>query len=107
MLKNYAITWTPQGCIFQQDRTPPHYANPVKAFVSQQFPGKWIRRWGSYRMDSQVTRFEPFRVLSMGVPKGLVVPVEGARCGQNASPKNYSLRVTVTPEMLQNMRQEV
>jgi hypothetical protein len=40
MLQNYAITQIPQGYFFQQDGAPPHYANTVKAFLDQQFPGK-------------------------------------------------------------------
>jgi hypothetical protein len=45
-LQNYAITRIPQGYLFQQDGAPPHYANTVKAFLDQQFPGKWIGRRG-------------------------------------------------------------
>jgi hypothetical protein len=57
------------------------YANPVKAFLNQQFPGKWIGRGGPYRVASQVTRFDPFRFISVGVHKGLGVPNKDAKCG--------------------------
>jgi hypothetical protein len=30
----------------QQDKAPPHYANPVKAFLDQQFPSKWMGKGG-------------------------------------------------------------
>jgi hypothetical protein len=56
---------------------PPHHANPVKAFSEHQFPGKWTGTGGPYRM---VTRFDPFRFLSMGVHKGLGVPKMWANC---------------------------
>jgi hypothetical protein len=42
MLRNYAITRISQWYFFQQDGAPPHYANTVKAFLNQQFPGKCI-----------------------------------------------------------------
>jgi hypothetical protein len=34
MLENYANTRLPQGCIFQQDKDPPHYASPMEAFIN-------------------------------------------------------------------------
>jgi hypothetical protein len=46
MLQNYAITRIPQGYFFQQDGVPPNYANTVKTFLGQQFPGIWIGRRG-------------------------------------------------------------
>jgi hypothetical protein len=46
MLQNYAITRIPEGYFFQQDGAPPHYANTAKAYLDQQFPGKWIGRKG-------------------------------------------------------------
>jgi hypothetical protein len=91
MLKNDAITQIPQVCIFQQDGAPPHYSSPVKAFLSQQFPGRWIGRRGSYHIISQITRFDFFRFLCVGAPKELGVPNKGAGCGQTASADNCGL----------------
>jgi hypothetical protein len=62
---------------------------------SESFPQSAVSRkmdWekGSNRMASQVTRFDPFRFLSIGVHKRLGVPNKGARCGRTASPNNCS-----------------
>jgi hypothetical protein len=46
MVQNYAITRISQGHFFQLDAAPPHYVNTVKAFLDQQFPGKWTGRRG-------------------------------------------------------------
>jgi hypothetical protein len=49
----------------------------------------WDR--GSYRMASQVTGFDPFTFLSVGLHKGRGVPNEGARCGRTALLNNRSM----------------
>jgi hypothetical protein len=49
----------------------------------------WER--GSYSMATQVTKFDPFRYISVRVHEGLGVPNKGARCGWTASQNNCSL----------------
>jgi hypothetical protein len=49
----------------------------------------WVR--GSCCVASQITRFDPFRFLSMGVLKGLGIMNEYERCGWTAAPNNCSL----------------
>jgi hypothetical protein len=58
---------------------------------------------GSYRMASQVTRFDPCRFLSMGVHKRLGVPNEGARCGRTASLNNCSLWECYTSDAVKHL----
>jgi hypothetical protein len=99
MLQNHAITRIPQGYLFQQDGAPPHYASESvsQSAVSRQMD--WEK--GSYRMASQVNRYDPFRFLSMGVYKRLGVLNKGARCGQTACRITAACEA-VTPVILQN-----
>ena len=45
----YAVSQLPDGTIYQQDGTPPHFANIVRRFLDEQFPARWIGR-GSPRI---------------------------------------------------------
>ncbi|GBM07241.1 hypothetical protein AVEN_25495-1 [Araneus ventricosus] len=44
MLQLYAVPQFPEGVIFQQDGTPPHYGNIVREFLDTTFPQRWIGR---------------------------------------------------------------
>ncbi|GBN80198.1 hypothetical protein AVEN_129397-1, partial [Araneus ventricosus] len=44
MLQLYAVAQFPEGVIFQQDGTPPHYGNIVREFLDATFPQRWIGR---------------------------------------------------------------
>lgn len=36
-----------ENLFFQQDGAPPHYAMPVRNWLNERFPGKWIGRRGA------------------------------------------------------------
>ncbi|GBN99850.1 hypothetical protein AVEN_157665-1 [Araneus ventricosus] len=44
MLQLYAVPQFPEGVIFQQNGTPPHYGNIVREFLDTTFPQRWIGR---------------------------------------------------------------
>ncbi|GBO19178.1 hypothetical protein AVEN_204016-1 [Araneus ventricosus] len=44
MLQLYAIPQFPEGVIFQQDGSRPHYGNIVREFLDTTFPQRWIGR---------------------------------------------------------------
>jgi hypothetical protein len=72
MLQNYAITRIPQGYFLQQDGAPPHYANTVKAFLDQQFPGKWIGRRGPITWPPKSPDLTPLDFFLWGYIKDFV-----------------------------------
>jgi hypothetical protein len=63
-----------RGCTLMEDIPSQSLSQSV---VCRQMD--WER--GSYCMASQVTTFDSFRFLSLGLHKGLDVPNEGASCG--------------------------
>jgi hypothetical protein len=100
MLQNYTITGIPQG-YFQQDGAPPHYANTVKAFLDQRFPGKWFGRRGPIAWPPRSPDLTPSDFFLWGYIKDLVyqTKVQGVaelHCRITAACE------TVTPAMLQN-----
>jgi hypothetical protein len=72
MLQNYAITRISQVYFFQQDGAPPHFANTVKAFLDQQFPGKWIGRSGLIAWPPRSPALTPLDFFLWGYIKDLV-----------------------------------
>jgi hypothetical protein len=70
--QNYAITRIPQRYFFQQDGAPPHYANTVKAFLSQQFPGKRIGRRGPIAWPPRSPDLTPLDFFLWGYIRDLV-----------------------------------
>ena len=49
MLENYVMLQlqdTGDHLLFQQDGTPPHWSLPVREFLDERMPGKWIGRDG-------------------------------------------------------------
>ena len=54
-------TWTRK-----QDGAPPHYANTVRNFLNEKFPGTWMGRRGSIELAGKKPGFSPPGLLSMG-----------------------------------------
>ena len=48
MLQFYAVSLLPDGTIYQQDGTPPYFANIDHTFLDEQFPARWIGRGSPY-----------------------------------------------------------
>ncbi|KAJ4444436.1 hypothetical protein ANN_06228 [Periplaneta americana] len=48
MLQLYAAPQLPDGAIFQQDGTPPHFTNMVRTFLERTIPARWIGRRSPY-----------------------------------------------------------
>jgi hypothetical protein len=106
MLQNYAITRIPQGYFFQQDGAPPHYANTVKAFLDQQFPGKWIGRRGPIAWSPRSPDLTPLDFFIWGYIKDLVYQTKVEDVAELCR-RIAAACETITPVMLQNTWREV
>jgi hypothetical protein len=101
MLKNNAIAQIPQGCIFQGDTAPPYYTNPVKTFLDQQFPGKWIGRGGPITWPCRSPDFTTVHFFLWGHIKDVVYQMNVQDVDELHHQINAAFE-TVTPVMLQN-----
>jgi hypothetical protein len=61
---------------------PPHYTSLAEAFLSRQFPGRWIGRGRPITWPPRSSDFTSLDFFLWGVHKGRVIPNEGARCEQ-------------------------
>jgi hypothetical protein len=106
MLQNYAVTRIPQGYFFQQDGAPPQYASTVKAFLNQQFPGKWIGRRGPIAWPPRSPDLTPLDFFLWGYIKDFVYKTKV----QDVTKLRRRITAAcepVTPVILQNTWQEV
>jgi hypothetical protein len=102
MLQNYAITQIPQGYFFQQDGAPPRCANTVKAFLDQQFPGKWIGRRGPIAWPPRSPDLTPLDFFLWGYIKDLVYQTKVQDVAELRRRITAACE-TVTPVMLQEV----
>jgi hypothetical protein len=91
----------PQRYFFQQDGAPPHYANTVKAFLNQQFQGKWIGRRGPITWPPRSPDLTPLHFFQWGYIKDLVYQTKVQDVVELYRQITAAYE-TVTPVMLQN-----
>ena len=91
--------------IFQQDGAPPHFVPPVRQFLNDQFPGRWIGRRGPIEWPPRSPDLSPLDFFLWGWLKSKIYT------SQTTSLEN--LRATITrycseipPETFQNVRAE-
>jgi hypothetical protein len=72
VLENCTLPQIPQGCFFQQDGAPPHYANIVTNFLNEQFPYEWIESVGSNAWPPRSPDFAPLDFFFWGYTKDIV-----------------------------------
>lgn len=61
--------------IFQQDGAPPHYTLPVRQYLDEVFPGRWIGRNGHYQWPARSPDLTPLDFYLWGHWKELVYAV--------------------------------
>ena len=61
---------------FQQDGAPPHYGRQVRAFLDEQFPGKWIGRRGPVEWPQRSPDLTPLDFYLWGHLKAIVYAVK-------------------------------
>ncbi|XP_075710450.1 uncharacterized protein LOC142743511 isoform X2 [Rhinoderma darwinii] len=61
---------------FQQDGAPPHYGCQVRAFLDEQFPGKWIGRRGPVEWPPRSPDLTPLDFYLWGHLKAIVYAVK-------------------------------
>jgi hypothetical protein len=83
--------------------SPSTSCQPTESLSWSRVSRQMVWETGSYHTASQVTRFDPFRFLSMEVRKGLCVPNEGGKCGCTASQINCSLWNCYTSDAAKHM----
>lgn len=89
--------------IFQQDGAPPHYAHPVRNYLNQEFPERWIGRRGSIEWPPRSPDLSPLDFFLWGHLKSKIYAT------QPTSLQDLRERITnechlITPDMLQNVR---
>ncbi len=45
--------------VFMHDGSPPHYAGPVRSWLNEKFPGKWIGRRGPIKWPPRSSDLAP------------------------------------------------
>jgi len=90
--------------IFQQDGAPPHYALPVRQFLDETFPGRWIGRRGAIEWPARSPDFSPLDFFLWGHLKSKIYATEPE------SLDDLRNRITnecqrITPDMLRNVRE--
>lgn len=61
-----------QNLYFQQDGAPPHYALPVRAWLNERYPGKWIGRRGPVEWPARSPDLTPLDFFLWGYLKSIV-----------------------------------
>lgn len=90
--------------IFQQDGAPPHYALPVRQYLDEVFPEKWIGRRGAIEWPPRSPDLTPLDFFLWGHLKSKVYMT------QPTSLEDLQQRIVnecrqITPQMLQNVRE--
>lgn len=88
---------------FQQDGAPPHYVAPVRQFLDDRFPGRWIGRRGPIEWPARSPDLSPLDFFLWGHLKNKCFAtkpesIEDLRQRITAECRN------ITPDMLQNVR---
>lgn len=94
---------TENELVYQQDGAPPHYTAPVRQFLNETFPGRWIGRRGPVEWPARSPDLTPLDFFLWGHLKTKVYAT------QPESLEDLRARIVrecrlVTPEMFSNVR---
>lgn len=90
LLENVPLK-TRQGMIFQHDWAPPHYSRQATQHLNQEFPERWIVRWGPHLWLARSLDLTPLDFHLWGRMKDLV----------------YKNKMNSRDELLQNIHEAV
>ena len=93
-----------ENAIFQQDGAPPHYALPVRQFLDETFPDRWIGRRGPIEWPARSPDLSPLDFFLWGHLKSKIYAT------QPESLQDLRNRIThecqqITPDILRNVRE--
>nr|CAH7745775.1 unnamed protein product [Callosobruchus chinensis] len=93
-----------ENAIFQQDGAPPHYALPVRQFLEETFPDRWIGRRGPIEWPARSPDLSPLDFFFWGHLKSKIYAT------QPESLLDLRNRIThecqqITPDILRNVRE--
>lgn len=89
--------------IFQQDGAPPHYAQPVRAFLDRMFPGSWIGRRGPIEWPARSPDLTPLDFFLWGHLKNKIYVTEPESL-EDLRHRIIEECRRITPEILRNVR---
>lgn len=96
----------PDGTIwFQQDGAPPHYAHPVRDFLDNCFPRRWIGRRGPIEWPARSPDLTPLDFFLWGYLKSKVYLNKPHNLEDLQNRITYEIR-RITPEVIQNVQEE-
>lgn len=103
IIENNAGNYVEDQIVFQQDGAPPHYALPVREYLDQRFPNRWIGRRGPTEWPARSPDLSPLDFFLWGHLKSKIYST------QPDSIEDLRRRIVnecrqITPEMLQNVR---
>lgn len=89
--------------VFQQDGAPPHYAAPVRQFLDDHFPGRWIGRRGPTEWPPRSPDLTPSDFFLWGHLKSKVYEIESTTLEDLRENIMRHCR-EITPEILNHVR---
>lgn len=101
-IENDAIDYDP---IFQQDGAPPHFHGPVREYLDEEFPGRWIGRRGAIEWPPRSPDLAPLDFFLWGYVKERVFTTQPETL-QELRQRITDVCATITPEILTNVRAE-
>lgn len=90
--------------VFQQDGAPPHYALPVREYLNDRFPGRWIGRRGPIEWPARSPDLSPLDYFLWGHLKSKVYATQPADI-EDLRQRIIEECRQVTPQVLANVRE--
>lgn len=91
--------------VFQQDGAPPHYAVPVRNYLHEQFPERWIGRRGPIEWPARSPDLTPLDFFLWGFLKGLVFDGSTLENVNQLRQKIEQSFTFVTPDLIRSARE--
>lgn len=90
---------------FQQDGAPPHYAAPVRAYLNEVFPNRWIGRRGPIEWPARSPDLTPLDYFLWGYLKSKVYVTRPANLEELQARIRQEIH-QITPEVIDHVQQE-
>lgn len=90
---------------FQQDGAPPHFARPVREYLDEVFPGRWIGRRGPIEWPARSPDLTPLDFFLWGYLKSKVFKTKPANVEVLKERITHECRL-ISPEIIRNVQNE-